>query len=153
MILFSWTFFCRPKDISLSILVHYWGIEKILKNQIVFHKCTRDPSMTLEKFNNFVESKTPITVFEFKDLAKCDGPVLISQDWSILSNMSLDKALRLTIRQGTSSQYQKSYLDTSFSYWYSIFQPNQCVHNLWAYRWAQQIFQIDRDMSWFVWQK
>ena len=58
-----------------------------------------------------------------------------------------------TPRQGTSSQYQKSYLDTSFSYWYSIFQPNQCVHNLWAYRWAQQIFQIYRDMSWFVWQK
>ena len=70
--------------------------------------------MTLEKFSKFVKSKTPITVFEFEDLAKCDGPVVISQNESSLSNMSLDKALRLTIRQGTSSHYQKSYLDTSF---------------------------------------
>ena len=42
----------------------------------------------------------PFTVFEFKDLAKCDGPVAISQNESSLRNMSIDKAPRLTIRQG-----------------------------------------------------
>ena len=38
-------------------------------------------------------------VFELKDIAKCDAPVVISQNESSLSIMSLNKALRLTIRR------------------------------------------------------